>query len=212
MAQELFNPDKYLTSTVRALSDYITNAFDVDLVTVLREFPAPDAWKAPSEQVIIHLELDDDAPQPVGFGTFSRDTYDEVTGTSVIEEATAWYLLNFDVGVWAFQEAGGSTARLETQETLKQLFIGNQADLDLAAATNGIHLAEPSASFSGGRHITDTINGLPVWRTMDMTLVVRVCGRRTYAATEAIEAIDQAPELVIDVAQFPPSGHPVTTP
>jgi hypothetical protein len=212
MAQALFNPDKYLTSTVRALSDYITNAFDAELVKVLKEFPPPDSWETPTEQIIVHLELDDDAPQPVGFGTFSRDTYDALTQTSVIEEATAWYLLNFDVGVWAFQEAGGATARMETQETLKQLFIGNQADLDLAAATNGIHLADPSMSFSGGRHITDTINGLPVWRTMDMTLVVRVCGRRTYAATAAIEAIDQAPELVIDVAPFPPTGHSVITP
>jgi hypothetical protein len=202
MAQELFNPDKHLTSTIRALSDYITNAFDAAIVLVRAEFPPPDGWETPLAQVLVHLELDDDAPQPVGFGTFQRATYNAVTQMSVIEEATAWYHLNFDVGVWAFQEAGGATARMEVQETLKRLFIGNQADLDLAAATNGIHVL----SFSGGRHVTDTINGQPVWRAMDMTLNVRVCGRRTYPARAALTGFSQAPALVID------GTLPVTTP
>lgn len=201
-----YDPDHYLTSTIRALTGYITNAFDPDLVSVIPEFPAPNAWELPVPKVIIHLELDNDDPQPIGFGTFSRITYDDATQTTVTEEATAWYRLNFDVGIWAFQEAGGSTARMETQEVLKQLFIGNQADLDLAAATNGIHLAEPSSSFTGGRHITDTINGQPVWRVMDMSLIVRVAGRRTYTATDATTDFDQAPALVID------GNQPVTTP
>lgn len=194
MAQALFNPDKYLTSSIRALTDYITNAFDPDLVIVREEFPPPDEWETPLAKIVVHLELDNDDPQPIGFGVASRYNYNEVTQMVVSEEATAWYHLNFDVGVWAFQEAGGGTARMEAQETLKQLFTGNQADLDLAAATNGIHIL----SFSGGRHITDTINGQPVWRAMDMTLIVRVCGRRTYTATDAITGFTQAPDLVID--------------
>jgi hypothetical protein len=208
VAQVLFNPDKYLTSSIRALADYIANAFDPDLVIVKQEFPPPDEWGSPIKQVIVHLELDDDDPQPIGFGTYARYLYDEPTEMVTQQEATAWFRLNFDVGVWAFQEAGGGTARMEAQEKLKQLFVGNQADLDLAAATNGIHLQ----SFSGGRHFTDTINGQPVWRTMDMTLIVRVCGRRTYTATDAITGFTQEPELVIDITTNDPDGTPVTTP
>lgn len=208
MAQRVFDPDHYLTSTVRALQDYITNAFDAGLVTVIPEFPPPDSWETPIGKVVVHLEKDADDPQPIGFGTFSRLTYDDATQTVTQEEATAWYLINFDLGIWAFEETGGSTARMEVEETLKQLFIGNSADLDLAAATNGIHVY----SFSGGRHFTDSINSLPVWRTMDMTLIVRVCGRRTHAATEAIMDFDQAPELVIGVTPTDPDGDPVVTP
>jgi hypothetical protein len=150
---------------------------------VIPEFPAPDSWKLPigaGRRFISNWMTT--IRSPSASVLFSRDTYNAVTETVSDRGSDGLVPLNFDVGVWAFQEAGGGTARMEAQETLKQLFIGNQADLDLAAATNGIHVL----SFSGGRHITDTINGQPVWRAMDMTLIVRVCGRRTYAATEAI--------------------------
>lgn len=204
MPQTLYNPDKYLTSAVRALADYVNNAFDDDIVKLVEGFPVPDAWKTPIEQVVVHLELDDDEPRPVGFanGGFTREKYVAATKTTSWEEATAFHLLNFDVGIWAFQEAGGYSARLEVQETLKRLFTGSQAMLDVAALTNGVNVV----SFSGGRHITDEINGQPVWRVVDMTLIVEVCGRRTYAATDAVDGFTQTTALVID------GNRPVTTP
>lgn len=197
MSQTTYNADKYLTSAIRALSDYIHNAFDADLVQVISEFPPPDSWETPLAKVVVHLELDGDEARPVGFGNggFTRMTYDALATKTSWEEATAWHRLNFDVGVWAFQEAGGSTARMEAQEKLGQLFNGPTALQEASTTMEGVRVV----SFLGGRHFTDTINGQPVWRAMDMALIVEVCGRRTFVADDAVTGFEQDPDLVIDV-------------
>lgn len=187
-----FDPDNWLLSAHRALHSYVQSKFDPNLVTV--EMSWPDVTKElPFHKVLIHMEQDDQENPILGFGTPGVEVYDEDAGTWVVHEAQLHHL-NFDVGVWASSQAGGATARSKAAQTLTNIFTPAEAKKELQATTDGIWVV----SFNGGRNELDRITDLPVWRAMDMTLVVRVVSRHIPAQTEIVPfGADQTPDLTI---------------
>lgn len=210
MPQTLYNPDLWLESLSRALQDYVANAFNSTLYQVEMSFPdtVNMAKETPLRKVLIHLEQDDEEDPTMGFGEPGKEVYTKTsidpapeTGTVLLHEA-AMHLVNYDVGVWSSAETGGETTRMRAQRVLKTLFVGNSAKLRAKATMGGVEIV----SFNGGRHLLDRINDVPVWRAMDMTLVVRVFSRRIpepVEAEDAVLAFDQDQNLTIDPGDLP---------
>lgn len=205
MSVILFDPDAWLVSLHRALADYIKDNIGSRPVIVEMGAPSPDQFnkESPPELTIIHFEQDDKDSPIMGFGIPGEEEYDEVAGTWMLHEAQP-HLVNFDVGVWCSTQAGGSTARMEVVQKLTDLFTMPAQKKTMSEVTGGIW----PLSFAGGRFALDRINDLPVWRAMDMTLIVRVVGRFTPEIPEVVpsEGFDQTPNLTIvtdDGSQLP---------
>ena len=186
-----YDIDKWLTSSSRALKDYILAAFDVNLVTVELNFP--DTQKLmPLEKTLIHLEQDDMEHPVVGFGIPTVEVFDDVAGT-VLPQDLAVHHVNYDIGVWASRESGGASHRMEVTEVLSSLFAPAAAKQAFREAT-GMSVV----SFNGGRNELDRLDDTPVWRMLDMTLVVRVVSRNVPLVADIIATdITQDQELTI---------------
>jgi hypothetical protein len=197
-----FNPDKWATSLAESLRDYILGEMG-DLVTdtpqvyeVIMEYPPADALakKMPFKSTIIHFEIDDPRQMFFGFGdNVVNQAFDEIAGT--VEEWEAHcHEVDINVGVWASVESGGSSARLEARQDLDRLFNGPSARERCMAVTDGVEIL----SFSGGQHVVDRINDLPVFRIIDAELRVRVYSRTKKTPIEFIDGVEQEPGLTID--------------
>lgn len=174
MSQYLFDPADWLVSVTRALKDYAASKFDPDLYVVQMSFPDPvEAGKTfPLGKTLIHFERDDLDSPAWAFGIQGVDEWSDpahLSGTFRVLEAQR-RVLNFDVGVWSDAGAGGQTARMRAVQVLHDIFGSNGAKQAFNFTTGGIVIN----SFTGGRDATDRINDQPVWRTMDMTLVLEV--------------------------------------
>jgi len=177
-----YDPENWLLTTVRSLVSYTKNALDPSdaILYVDAGFPIDGngEWTKPSplDRTLIHFEQDDATNPTWGFGIVGKSTYTPPAGsnpgTERIDEAQP-HMVNFDLGVWASVESGGATARMKYQQELANLFGRAGGKQDLYDATGGIWVV----SFSGGRHVLDRVNDMPVWRVTDMTLVVRVVSR-----------------------------------
>lgn len=182
-----FDPDNWLLGLTRTLKSYVeANINADDLVNVEMSYPDTDDWtkETPLAKTLIHFEIDNQQNPVIGFGTPGKPSLTVPTGydpadplatdpqTERIDEA-AWHIVNFDVGVWASVESGGGTARMKYHQLLVNLFTVAGAKQKMYDDTGGIWVV----SFDGGRHATDRINDLPVWRALEMTLIVRVSSR-----------------------------------
>lgn len=193
----VFDPDvDWLVSCNRALAEYVAAAFDPDLVTVEMNFP-DTLHLLPLETTLIHFEQDDMDHPVLGFGTPGKEVFTPSTGPGVGQEGT-WliqeavqHVVNFDMGVWASAQSGGATHRMKVMQTLSNLFAPAVARLAFREAT-GMQVV----SFAGGRNELDRLNDTPVWRALDMTLVLRVFSRHTPATPEIVpDDIDQTQQL-----------------
>lgn len=203
----VFQPDKYLTSTVRALKEYLETGLNLgnadDPYEIRMEYPdvlEMSKAKVPLAKTLIHFDIDDNAQRIIGLGenVFNADI-EEVPGSDPIEETIVdWegrcHELSFDVGVWASVETGGPTARMEAREDLDTLLNGTAAYRACHAATEGVEIL----SFTGGRNLIDSINDVTIFRTVDLMLRVRVYARFKRFPVPAIEEFAQVPEIIID--------------
>jgi len=187
----MYDIDNWLVSATRTLAAYITDAFDSELVTVEMSFP--DTMNLlPLPKTLVHLEQDAMEHPVVGFGIPTAEVFDDVAGT-VLPQDLAVHLVNFDVGVWASRESGGATHRMEVTQVLSSLFAPAAARQAFREAT-GMSVV----SFNGGRNELDRLNDTPVWRALDMTLVVRVVSRNVpQVADIMVTDITQDQELTI---------------
>lgn len=199
-----YNPEIYYESTLREIKRYIDSALVgslADAYEVIMEFPGPllDARKVPFVKSLIHFEVDDIRTMPVGIGdNIYNWNYDVDTQTVNPQEARR-HEFSFDVGVWAFDKSGGTTARMRARQLLDGLFAGSLATNKLRDFTDGGDGCLEIISFSGGRNVNDTVNDVPVYRTVNGTLEVRVFSRTPLLDTPipAIEEIGQNPGLSI---------------
>jgi hypothetical protein len=202
-----YDPEIWLESAVREIKNYTTAGITAlvpngtSVYDVVMEFPGPalDDSKNPLQKTLIHFEIDDMRDGPVGLGeNIFADNYDPDTG-SVKPQYAGTHLINFDVGVWASAKSGGVTARLRAKQLLFDLFGSPKGMMEFHAYTDGGDGRVEVISFQGGRNIADKINDVPVYRTIDGQLVVRVYSRTALSDTAepAIEEIIQAPELEI---------------
>jgi hypothetical protein len=136
----------------------------------------------------------------VGIGPqIYAQNYDSATQTVTPQEA-GWHQINFDVGIWTSDKAGGTTARMRAYQILNNLLHGSLGQKAFDASADGGDGRVEILRWDGGRFITETINDVPTYRSIDGVLEVRVFSRtpRIIAPpVPAIEEILQAPGLVI---------------
>ncbi len=207
-----YSPDNWLLTLHRALVDYISDEINkyvksnlnvnsgLLLYEIVMDWPEADdlAKYMTLEKSIIHLVIDDIESTKLGFGT------DVVNGAETLQVAplpdfVKWqqarsHVVNYDVGIWASDKTGGSTARLAIRQMLDFILGGDYARRKLSAATNGIQIVR----FSGGTFATEQINDIRIYRVLDLELVVRVYSRAMLADQVITEDIVQAPNLAID--------------
>lgn len=203
MPQTVYDPEKWLETTIRGIKDYVTNAINTRIYDVIMEFPAPilEKYQMPLKKTVIHFEVDDMPERLVGMGdnTFAMN-YDALSQTVNPQEARE-QRINFDVGVWASDESGGTTSRMRAKQILSTLFGGSQGITALRTVTDGGDGSVEILRYEGGRFAIDTINDVRVYRMVDAQLEVRVFSRTPISSTPApaIEEIlqEEPPGLTI---------------
>lgn len=186
-----YDPENFLVSTQRALKEYVANGFHksvkddqgnpigLDLYEIVVEFPSTiDVLeRAPFDKVLIHFEFDDIINEPLGFGdNIFRYNFNDTTDTVQPQEAKL-HRINFDVGIWSSDRAGGTTQRMRAYQVLENLFHGARASKALwKASTHGDGGIE-IIHYTGGRFITERVGDVVTYRTVDSQLEIRVYSR-----------------------------------
>lgn len=217
-----YDPEIWLESTVRELKKYAENGLNTavrddgdnevglyhpqnnpnGIYQVVMEFPTPEIMRdrVPLPRTIIHFEIDILDNRFVGIGSqIYAQNYDPLTQTVTPQEA-GWHQINFDVGIWTSDKAGGTTARMRAYQILNNLFHGSLGQKAFDASADGGDGRVEILRWDGGRFITEAINDVPTYRSIDGVLEVRVFSRTPRIITPpvpAIEEILQAPGLVI---------------
>lgn len=215
-----YNPETWLESTLRALEEYVGDRLNSAVQVsgnpvglydpntnpggpfqLIMEFPNDDQMrqKVPLVRSMVHMELDSIDSKVVGFGRrIVRENYDFVSQTHSPQEA-GWHELNFDVGIWTSDRSGGTTSRMRLYQILDNAFRGVLAQEALDDAVSVDDGRIEILRFTGGRFITETINDVITYRSVDGTLEVRVFSRTPLSASAAptIEEIVQSPGLTI---------------
>ena len=153
----------------------------------------------PMHRTVIHFEIDDIQSRIIGFGDniFQR-TYDPDAGT-VTGRTGEMHMINMDVGIWASDASGGTTARLRAKQILQNALGGASGITKLRNFTDGGDGMLEIRSFSGGRFVLDKINDQMVYRMAECTLVLRVYSRVPLDDTMTGPAIE---EILIDSDLF----------
>lgn len=195
-----YDPENWLVSTTRTLRAWVELHLNGDLYDVIMEFPgaALDAKSVPLSKSLLHFEIDDMPAEPLGFGEgLEAENYDAPSKSYNPQYANI-RRINFDVGIWTFDRTGGTTARMKLMQDLEQIFGPGAVNpfRNFSDAGDGVI---DIIRFSGGRGTTDSINDVPVYRTINSELELRVV-TRTKLLPEGgptIEEISQAPNLTI---------------
>lgn len=217
-----YNPEQWLETLTRGLQEYAEEGFNNSVIDpgnnpvgsqiydVIMEFPGTDEImkRVPLKKTLIHFEIDDIEDRILGFSgreeTIVKSTYDAATATIVQQEGVE-HRVNFDVGIWTSDRAGGKTQRLRAYQNLVRLFQGRLAYDDLRDATKRTDAGQFDGcleihNFTGGRFWVESVNDVTLYRMLNCTLVIR-CFSRTSPLRPplpSIEEIFQDPELIID--------------
>jgi hypothetical protein len=209
-----YNAEAWLETAVRGIKDYASNGFDnavlndlsqpsgLDVYEIVMEFPSDQliAKLVPGGKTLIHFEIDDIRDEPLSFGrNVAQQTYDNVNFTLTQREGRR-HIMNFDVGIWAWDKSGGVTSRLRAREILTNLFTGGMATENLRAATDGGDGQVELLSFDGGHFIQEAVNDVRTFRMINTSLMVRVFSRSIAPVVEpTVEDVLQDPtELVLE--------------
>lgn len=211
MSVVAFDPNNWLLTCTRSIGSYVEQVLSDPDTSIEMSFPDVRNWEkeTPLAKSLIHFETDDVSDPPIGFGKPGKEFFDNTDPANPkfhVEEA-AQHFINYDVGVWTSAESGGATKRMVLKQALKDMFVTVTGKEAMYAATGGIW----AISFEGGRDELDRINDLPVWRALDMTLIVRVFSRHVPASLETV-ALDFAQDQDLTIVSADGSNKPVTTP
>jgi hypothetical protein len=207
-----YDPDNWLVSMTRALASYVEITLNDLDVRVEMSFPDVRLWEktSPLDKVLIHFEQDDLNDPPMGFGVPGLDVFDDVTdplNPTYIKQEAAWHDVNYDVGVWVSVEQGGPTKRMQTVQALKNMFATAVGRLAFNEAVGGLTVV----SFNGGRNNLDRINDVPVWRVMEMSLVLRAISRHIPVTTQ-VAPLDFVQDEDLTIANPGGTQVPIETP
>jgi hypothetical protein len=217
-----YDPEIFLESLMRELKKYVGTALNNSvrdssgnpvglynpptntngIYELVMEFPTPESMrtKVPLPRTVIHFEIDAIDHRWVGFGDQVKRLNYNSTDQTVSPQEAGWHRINFDVGVWTSDKAGGTTARMRAMQTLRFLFHGKLAQQAFDASAKGDDGRIEILHYMGGRFITETINDVLTYRTVDGTLELRVFSRTPLYLSPpapAIEEIVQDPNLLI---------------
>jgi hypothetical protein len=195
-----YDPEKWLETSLRSLKDYVEPSFDSDVYDVIFEFPGTEVevQKLPLAKTLVHFEVDDITNRIIGFGdNIFRDNFDEPSSTIRPQEAKE-HRINLDVGIWASDRSGGTTSRMRAYQALDLLFCGSRARRAIwdssSAGDGGIEIIE----FTGGRFLTERTGDIPLYRSVDGQLEIRIYSRTPMGAPEpAVETAIQSPGLIV---------------
>lgn len=207
----IYDPDTWLESLTRTLGDYVTTTLNDPDSTVEMSFPDTAHWtkKTPLDKAIVHFEQDHISDPVLGFGVPGVDVLDDTDPAnpiSTLHEA-AMHLVNFDVGVWVSAEMGGATKRMTLTRQLKDIFATATGRIAFNTDTGGLQVV----SFEGGRNQLDRVNDIPVWRALDMTLIVR-CFSRHIPAVGVVVPTDFTQGENLTIVSEDGTAKPVETP
>jgi hypothetical protein len=209
----VFDSEKWMTSLFRSLREYILEGIDgyvksgatpigLQVYDVVFDFPTafevPDKVPFRNEDgnpvTVIHLVVDSIENKPLGFGpgVFSEEIVGAPSYTVTQVEGQG-HEISWDVGVWASDASGGSTARLQVYEALTYLLDGPASQKACQSATEGVLIR----SFSGGRFLTETLNDIRLYRVVDCELVTHVFSAKQLTPSTASDIVID-PELFID--------------
>jgi len=209
-----YNAEQWLETAVRGLKDYASDGFNnavlddlnqpsgLDVYEIVMEFPSDQliAKLVPGGKTLIHFEIDDIRDEPLSFGrNVAQQVYDGVNFTLTQREGRR-HIMNFDVGIWAWDKSGGVTSRLRAREVLTNLFTGGMATENLRAATDGGDGQLELLSFDGGHFIQEAVNDVRTFRMINTSLMVRVFSRSVAPVVEpTVEGIAIDPtELILE--------------
>jgi len=215
MSNTPYDPELFIESTVRCLKEYLENVFQAavndgqsfvgtEAYEIVAEFPGSqlDTRRMPLDRTLIHFEIDDIQSDVLGFDTQPlTEDFNPTTGQTTGRYGEV-HLFNIDVGIWATDRSGGTTARMRAKQILQNSLGGIHGILKLRSFSEG-----PSGSsleimgFTGGRFMVDRINDQQVYRMIDCTLVLRVYSRVPLDDTmtgPAIIEIPQDPDIKIE--------------
>lgn len=191
-----YNPDKWLTSLVMSLKDYIQQNIGTSVYEIRSSAPSAEELveKMPLKKTVIHFEIDNPDNQVFGFGdNVVAAAYDD-PNFHVIESEAGLHEVNFDMGIWASVESGGPPAIRQALQDLSRILYGPSSQAECLAYTDGIDIRE----FSGGRITPDKLGDIILFRAVDIVLRVRVYSRKVKAPLTYIDDFSQDPDLVID--------------
>jgi hypothetical protein len=165
------------------------------------EFPGADidAKTVPLKKTLIHFAIDAIESREVGMGDNVFNSNYNATTHTVTPQSAMVNVVNFDIGIWASDESGGTTQRMRARQLLQNLF-GIGAVAKFRTRTDGGNGGVEILRFSGGRFITEPVNDIRLYRMVDGQMDVRVYSRTPLSFAEtgpAIEEIVQAPNLTI---------------
>lgn len=207
-----YDAELWLETAIRGIKDYAEEGFkeavqddslqDVgdQVYEVIMEYPATELITRliPLGKTIVHFEIDDIDDRILGFG----DGYQVLNYNPVLQQIepqdAGEHRINFDVGIWASDRTGGTTARLRAYQVLRNLFQGPLAINKLRDVTNNNDGVLEILDFTGGRFFPDQINDIPLHRMVNCSLVVRCYSRTPKTIIPTIEEITVIPELIID--------------
>lgn len=206
-----YNPENWLLTAHRSLKDYVTTTLNDPDTDVEMSFPDPRSWtkQTPLAKALVHFEQDNMENPILGFGSPGDDILDDsdpLNPVSTHREA-ARHDLNFDVGVWVSAESGGATKRMELVQVLANMFTTTLGKNALNVATEGLNVV----SFHGCRFEIDRINDIPVWRALDMTLIVR-CFSRHVSEVPVVVALDAYQDQDLTIRTEDGADSPIETP
>lgn len=168
------------TAVVEYLKDSLLEILGADwdgLYEVIEGFPPDDTFdrkRMPPERTLIHLDIDRIENPIFGFGDNVVDrTYDSPASDQVTEVEAQKHVINFDLGIWSSERAGGGTARLRAYQVLTHMFQGTEAYRECNTKA-GVQIE----SFGGGQNIIETINDIKMWRVANISLVIHCFNRR----------------------------------
>lgn len=203
----VYDATKWVTSMQRSLKDYIEGVITdsvpgglgLQAYDLVFDYPPSIAKAVESDfdKTIIHLEIDDIENMKLGFGADivkETQTPGNISNpATTVESEARGHRVNFDVGVWASDQSGGSTSRLIAYEMLESAFGGEMARKACMDATEGVEIV----SFAGGRFVVDTINDIRIFRIVNSELVVRVYSQKDGSVLIVPDSISQSPDFTI---------------
>jgi hypothetical protein len=208
-----YDDTNWLPSLFRTLNDFISGAVDSSVqgnsggnsgLKVYRltfDFPAaatvadelPFRGEDGRPQSIIHFVIDDIDNHPLGMGDNVVDEILSEDELTLIPVEAEMHMVNFDVGIWATDASGGSTARLVAYQMLSQVFGPTSAKESFQTLTGGLEIV----SFRGGRMIQETVNDIRLYRVIDSELIIRAYSRQNVPDQPVVGDVAQNTGLII---------------
>ena len=215
MSSVQYDPANWLLSLHRALADQLRdeineyvqaagNPVGLQAYEVVMDWPEADdvADYVQLPKTVIHIATDDIDNRRLGFGDGITKGVEDTTGDpdTVTHYEGNEHVVNFDVGVWASDKSGGSSARMVVYQMLYKLFGTEAGKRRVREKTQGVEIIR----FNGGRFIVDRIGDVRIYRLIDAELVARVhSSTQLDTATIVDMEPEQDPDLEID-------GSPIT--